>query len=221
MKWKFFVAFLWLALPFSQVKSQDSSRVFTLAMRPLRSVVGGFRLDVEQRIGKSNHWFQVGGELYYKNVRRDANNNSYRSWNSIDYVGQGYGISLLYKNYLHPRYTNRGFYFILGPTFESIQFEYEDYTWIKFNEDGLTKYREELVPLKDKLMNISFTSSIGFQFYIFKNVFIDSYVGIGIRKSIFESDIANKENPFATQFLDFGKTGTFPVWATRVGVLLF
>lgn len=221
MTCKFFAALLWVALPFSKVNSQDSSRVFTLAMRPFRSLVGGFRLDVEQRIAKSNHWLQVGGELYLKNISRNGRGNRDRSWNSIKYEGQGYGVSLLYKNYLHPRHKDRGFYFLAGPTFESYRFTYQDYAWIKFEEDGLMKYSEQLVPLQDKLMNFSFSTAIGYQHYIFKYVFIDFYFGLGIRKSIFKSDIPNKENPFATRFLDFGITSSFPVLAIRVGVLLF
>jgi hypothetical protein len=178
-------------------------------------------MDGEFKIANSNHWVQVGGELYSNSLSRYSEEDRSRSRRSLRYKGQGYGVSLLYKYYLDPRRKGDRFYFITGPTFESFRFKYDGYVWAPFQEDGLVKYRRELQPLEDRLSNFSYSTAIGFQQYIFKYIFVDLYVGFGLKKAIFKSDVVKKENPFGNYLWDPGRTGTFPVVALRVGVLLF
>ncbi len=212
-----------IILLFSQIiKAQTANTDYIIYGVPQYLFVNGLRIDVDIRRANENKWLVISpyifndnenNNIFGLNTDSDLDNHHYKKmW--------GAGLGLSHKRFLSPGKTNNGFYFMYGLHYKYMNFSGSNYRYNSFTgDDGLQYFNYRYTDFKTNLHSLTPTACIGVTVTPVNGLFIDFFVGMGLKYSIHTS----QQTPivkYNRAVVDYGYTGTLFVPGFRVGVSL-
>ncbi|MDR2118565.1 MAG: hypothetical protein LBP25_03410 [Tannerellaceae bacterium] len=179
-----------LCLPFRTPEAaaqHDSPATFknTLAIQPLYWLNNGIRIDYERQLKNPSHWLQISGIGYYL---MDSEN-FWTLWNYDDLNDAwGAGMEVNYKYFPFGRiwYLSAG----LSAAHFSVQYSTEHFTYISYEQEGLTYYepRWENVEESQQFERFGTNLCVGIQTRPSRRFLLDFYTGAGRVFSLYDED---------------------------------
>ena len=171
----------------------------------------GIRIDIDiaSKVYKSS-W--VLSPQYYIDVSELVNRNT-KKYKQL----HGYGLSIHRKGFLSHSKIEKGVYISGGIGFQHFNILANAERWIEIDDDEL-KYLQLVKDDYHMFINKVLTEAlIGYQKEIFSRMYIDIYVGIGLRYSFYDQP-SGLDLKFNRNIIDYGYTGTAFVGGIRFGV---
>lgn len=132
---------------------------------------------------------------------------------------RGYGVAVQHRIYLNERTTPlEGFYFSYGPSYQHFELQFQGPSWEpEVAPSGLTYYEYRSRGQQETVDRYGASAVLGGQFFLPElPVFLDVFVGLGLRKSTSRSTVAG--NRYASGMSDYGADGHYLPVGFRVGV---
>lgn len=207
MKIRYLTIILTLGILYSSaIHAQDQKKVRTgLGFTPQSTFVGGMRFEIDKRIGKNQGQWIIFSPQVFALWDRDFNS----LW--------GLGLDVKHRIFLKDGVVNpEGFYFQYGPVFHYYTIDsYRSYTE-PYIVDGVEYYRLKEGDLKISLYKFGANFNVGYQLLLGNKVYLDFYVGSGIRLSM-----DNRNSGFHPWYNDwwgdYGYSGTLLDAGIRAG----
>lgn len=209
-----YLLILLLILPFSifsqtkETEAEPSS--FSFGIVPQYAILNGIRVDLDIKLNNKNHWLVIAPQFY-------ISNNANFDWDFNSMTGAG--IELQHKIFMKNMPNKRGVYFAYGPVFNFFSVKDDGLTAREFVENGgnyIGLIDEEMTT---KIYKTGGNFLVGYQFVIADFLYIDPYVGVGIRFS-FDDKTTGLHNYYNEWWGDLGYSGTLMVGGVRIGILL-
>jgi len=205
---------LLLMVPFSVLGQTEKNPLaesnFSFGIVPQYTFTKGLRADLDFRLNNKNNWLVVAPQLYVSN--EDTYSSDYNSmW--------GAGIELQHKIFMKKDLDKRGIYFAYGPTFHLFSVKDEGLTAQAYEEDGGNYIGlEEGGEMTTHIYKFGGNFIIGAQIVIGKVMYIDPYIGIGMRFS-FDDQSSGLHGYYNEWWSDMGYSGTLMVGGVRFGLI--
>jgi hypothetical protein len=178
-------------------------------------IAGGYHLSVEKLWGLAHrHALVVTPQLYHGNVQAvtsdltDGRN-----------VVRGYGLALQRRLYLHERTTAlEGLYIGYGPQYQRFELEFQAPGWQpEVGANGLTYYEYRVRNQTETVNRYGGAVVVGGQLFLPDlPVFLDCYLGLGLRKASSRATLPGKH--YASGMSDYGAGGAYVPVGFRVGL---
>ncbi len=162
-------------------KAQDPT-LYTKAVsiNPLYLKSNGIRINYEQQIKQSRHWFYVSPMLFYGNDTKLSNE---VSGNLISYGAEFGGI---FK--FDEEFEQFGVYTQYGLMLRQTVISYAGIVWSKTIIEDLTYLELKEQNLKKNIVQLGSVATLGYKSKIGNALFIDCYAGLCYRKSLIDFD---------------------------------
>jgi hypothetical protein len=188
---------------------------------PQYIISNGLRVDLDLHHKESPNWLILSPYYYFDHQSVDLMNlggsqNYYDSYTYDKMVGAGLGISR--RTFLTKESVSRGFYLQYGATYKYFDINGNNYTWVEITgTDGLPYQEMHDIKYYVYIHSISANAIVGYQTQLLPSLYIDIYVGFGVKYSIHHSPehVTVKYNRGVD---DFGYTGTQMVGGIRFGI---
>lgn len=205
--------FLLVFIPFS-VFSQDDEIVpaetkFSVAIVPQYAFISGLRTDFDFKLNSKNHWLVVAPQLYLSNSDNFSN-----EYNSMF----GVGLEIQHKIFMKRETNKKGIYFAYGPTFNYFSVKDDGLSAQSFVEEGVSYIGLEDTEITTNIYKFGGNFIVGAQLVIADFMFIDPYVGLGIRFS-YDDQTTGLHDYYNDWWADMGYSGTLMVGGVRVGII--
>ena len=190
-------------------------RTYSVKADLVPMIAGGYHLSVEKLWGPAHRQaLVITPQLYHGNVQAvtsdltDGRN-----------VVRGYGLALQHRIYLHERTTAlEGFYIGYGPHYQHFELEFQAPGWQpEVAANGLAYYEYRVRDQKETVDRYGGAVVVGGQFFLPDlPVFIDFYLGLGLRKS--SSRATLPDHHYDSGMSDYGAGGPYVPAGFRVGL---
>ncbi len=219
-KYKWCVFFLSLAFA-TTAYAQTENGYKTLIMGvPQYLIKNGVRIDIERKLSPS-HWLRVEPIIYLKdNYQMDTDGYDSDQEPFINQMyGAGLGISSVHILYNTLQQKKRvTFYVTYGASYTLFNFNITEKVWKPYTtEDGLTFQHKVPDTYNLRTSKLGADATIGMRKELFKRLFLDIYLGFGLRYSVVNPP-EGFQIPFNSNFIDYGYSGTTLVGGVRLGV---
>ena len=190
-----------------------------VSISPQHLIKSGLRVEIEPCLGKKN-WLTIAPMIYLNH----SNNNQFNSdFNELEYNNTynrltGAGLELNHKIFLYDQNLPNGPYFAYGLFYQHVYLEYEEYVFYSTVYDGLNVERYGLMDIKHNIDKMGTSLLLGYHYPYDNIIFIDMYVGLGIRYSIQGSNYDSNRD-YSGSIIDFGYTGTIPMAGFKCGFM--
>lgn len=181
-------------------------------------IKSGLRVEIEPHLGKKN-WLTIAPMIYLNH----SNNNQFNSdFDELKYNNTydkltGIGLELNHKIFLNDQNIPDGPYFAYGLFYQHVYLEYGEYVFYSTVYDGLNVERYGLMDIKHNIDKMGTNILLGYHYHPYENIiFIDMYIGVGIRYSIQDSNYDSNRD-YSGSIIDFGYTGTIPMAGFKCG----
>jgi hypothetical protein len=201
-------------------QTKDSSNFLIFGV-PQYLLTNGLRIDFDIHKKNSQNWYVIS-PYYYSDcssvdpMNLSGSDDEYDVYNYDKMVGGGIGLSK--KIFVSEKSFNEGFYLLFGANFKYFDIDGNSYTWVEFvGDDGLTY--QEMADLKYDLYihSIGADAVLGFQFQVIPSLYLDFFMGFGIKYSQHYSP-QNVTVKYNRGYYDYGYTGTQFIGGFRIGV---
>lgn len=193
----------------------DSIKQYAISWQPTSLLAGGLRFDFETRLN-TKQWLRFAPTVYsfpstnYRGSWYDDGDDYYYNTERVRNVF-GLGIDADYKYYFNKRET---IYLLGGIHYSYINYKYEHYTWINFEENNMSFYTYDKTTDRQHFHRPGAILCIGLQTPKQLIFFFDSYIGLGYRYSFY-----NKEKPaFDDGIQSPGFRGFYLAGGLRLGI---
>lgn len=180
----------------------------TITWQPTSLINGGLRFDYEQRI-KGRHWARIAPTVYiFPGTDSDY---WYDDYGKGVYATRnaGFGLDMAYKYYINRLEI---VYCLGGINYHYNHVDYEQYDYVPFVEDGLTKYRYTKADKCQNFNRVGALACIGIQTPQRIGFYIDTYMGIGYCYTFYDKDKARfDDSVFGYGYRGFHFTGGFRI----------
>lgn len=204
---------LFFLLPFSvfsqNENSEPSETKFSVGVVPQYAIISGLRADFDFKLNSKNHWLVVAPQLYLSNS--DNFNNEYNSMFGI-------GVEIQHKIFMKKELNKKGIYFAYGPTFNYYSVKDDGLTTKAFVEDGGSYIGLEDGEITTNIVKFGGNFIVGAQFVIADFMYIDPYVGMGMRFS-YDNQTSGLHDYYNDWWADMGYSGTLMVGGVRIGII--
>ena len=183
--------------------------------------VNALRVDFDFQQGDSKNWLSFSPYYYYDNGSFDP---LYISGSEDELDGHAYekmygvGLGVSRKTFLSKEPTSSGFYLAYGGTYKYFDIAGDNFTWVKYTgDDGLEYQHMEDIEYSIFIHSMGAHTVLGFQNQIYPGLFINAYMGFGVKYSLHSSpeDVTVKYN---RGIHDLGYTGTHFVGGLSLGI---
>jgi hypothetical protein len=131
-------------------------------------------------------------------------------------IGGGLGISK--KIFLSKKSTIEGMYLSFGGTYRYFNIDGNSFTWVEFTgDDGMTYQDMEDIKYDLNINSLHANAIIGYQYSLIPNLYIDVFMGFGIKYSIHSSP-QNITVKYNRGYYDYGYTGNQFIGGIRLGI---
>jgi hypothetical protein len=183
-----------------------------IGLVPQYAFVNGFRPDFDFTMGHNySSWLIVSPQFYL------APDNP----NLFDYKKMaGIGIELQHRKFLKPDIIRpEGFYLGYGPVFQYYSVDDERLHAETIIENGIeyTVVRNGMV--NTRIYKAGLTATGGYQFVVSNTLYVDLYVGTGIRLSFDDTGTGGFHKIYNNWWGDYGYSGTLLTAGLRFGML--
>ena len=212
---RYFLITILLILPislFSQTEApQPELRNFSLGIVPQYAIINGIRFDMDFKLkNKPNQSIVVAPQLYISTREK-----LFWNYNSM----MGVGLELQHKIYLNKEYQSEGIYFAYGPTFNMSSVKDDGLVVQEFIDNGGNYIGLVNEEISTNIYKLGGNFILGVQLVVSDYLYIDPYVGIGIRFS-FDNKTSGLHTYYDDWWADMGYSGTLMVGGIRIGVFL-
>lgn len=171
----------------------------------------GIRIDVDLPTKNYKSWW-VFSPQYFINVT-DLNGFSDNNFKSL----HGYGLNIYHRGFLSKQSVEKGTYISGGIGYQHFNIAADFERWISIEQDGLN-YMQMVSESSNIYINkVLAEALIGYQKEITSRLYIDFYLGIGLRYS-FHKQPEGIDRKYNSNASDYGYTGTVFVGGIRFGV---
>lgn len=200
------------------VSAQEKVNRFNVSYMPQYMLIFGQRMDLDIRLGQSNHWL-VFGAHYYLNYAYDSKNMDYYDYE--DETGydklQGYAFNLEHRIYLSNESLLNNIYFNYGLYYGHFNINYGEYSWGSIPyEDDLEALTYDIFDRTTHIDKLGPNIMIGYKQDFIDNFFFDFYAGAGLRYSIISPDDGSQRT-YSEHLFSYGFTGTTFLVGIRIG----
>lgn len=193
------------------VRAQEQAPRIIIMGVPQYIIQHGIRIDLDIPVRNHKGWWVVSPQ-YYINVS-NLNNINDNDFNQM----HGYGLSLYRKGFLTGKYPDQGVYIAGGLGYQHFNILTSQNRWAQIEEDGL-KYMQIVNDDYHIYINKVLTEVIiGYQKEITSRLYMDIFVGFGLRYS-FHDQPSGSDIKFNKNVFDYGYTGTAFIGGFRIGV---
>lgn len=197
---------------FSQTTEKLSeAKSFSLGIVPQYTAINGLRFDLDFRLkNKPNHYIVVAPQLY---ISTKAN------WDWDYKTMAGAGLELQHKIFLNDESVKDAIYVAYGPVFNYFSVTDEGLTAKEFIDNGGNYIGLVEQDMTTNIFKFGGNFIIGVKFTIGESLFIDPFVGLGIRFSV-DDKTTGLHGYYNEWWGDMGYSGTLLVGGIRIGVYL-
>lgn len=204
------------------VFGQSPQERFIIYGVPQYLFTNGLRLDADLNLNNSNSWWTISPYFYSDKSSIDpfdfTADDEYNS-RSYDKM-QGFGLGIERRYILTKKVKSEGFYLKYGATYKKFTIEGSNFTFREYiGDDGLTYQGMRQGDYSIDINSIMGNICIGYQFEIMPKLYLDTFMGFGLKYSHHNSSdkVTTKYN---RSTIDYGYTGTMFVGGWRLGVAL-
>jgi hypothetical protein len=189
---------------------------YKIAVHPTYTLLNGLRIDLEQRLGKTDNWLSLGLAGYWDFQGSITNIASVISISETTAMG-GAGATLSFKRVFGPR--RKIMYISTGLSAHYFDIRYDGWGgFASFVEDGLTFYEWTLGRVAHRFPKLGAHVLFGLRLPTHSRVFVDGGIGLGYSYSFYNPDLFLPE---AYRILyGLGRRGLYPTGEFRVGLRL-
>jgi len=218
MKKLFIITFIaYLLLSGENIIAQEQPPKLKILSVPQYIFKHGIRMDVELPSKNYSSWW-VFSPQYFIDVSNFGNSNNFGSDEFKRYEQlHGFGFSVHRKNYFNREHVDKGLYLSGGIGFQHFNILANNEIWVQINEDGLNYMQLIKKNHHVKINKVLTEAVIGFQKEITSRLYIDIYVGVGLRYSLYDQP-SGMDFKLNRNTIDYGYTGTAFVGGFKVGV---
>lgn len=205
--------------------SQETSKNVILSISPQYLFIDALRFDVEYNLKNKRHWIGVAPQWYYSNDNSTFFDRMYEVDAFYDYSDisydtiSGFGIEAYHKMFLIEKDEPVGFYFSYGITYQNFNIKYQTYDWETVTIDELEYIEYTSMNKTHTISKLGGNIIIGGQFELAKYMYVDVYIGLGMRYSSHKEDDIDISD-FSTNSLDFGYSGPLTLLGVKLAVKL-
>lgn len=215
----------WLPDPGTELHDNIASRQirrYTVAVHPFYGLKDGLKLDFEMELARPGTWLQFGLMGYHAG---EGGNRGWVRWESTgsryhgrENLASGYdtfirmsgaGGSIAYKSMI----SHGGFYVSAGLLYNYYSVDHDAIRYLPFEQDGLPFYERTPTEANIRFHQPALTVNVGKHFAFGRNVFLDTFVGVGYMHSFYKGPKAY------TDRAAFGYRGSYLNGGVRLGVL--
>ena len=203
----------------AQIKNNTDTSIFKpitkFSFVPQYLIFNGIRLDYEKEFS-TNNWYIISPTIYLGKKTDTLLNINERDNYFNNLLGIGLGIC--YKRILGNYYIINT-YFSVGLRYNFFYIDYFGFEWETSIVNGNEVIKYNLVNINEQIHRIDGNFTLGFDAEIFPNIFIDSYVGIGLKYSypVFNRNVT--ANKFDDNMWSYAYTGTALVIGIKIGFI--
>jgi hypothetical protein len=224
MKKTIFTITLLLSGIFFSLRAQQPERKeynFLVFGVPQYIISNGLRIDFDFHQKEKPHWFILSPYYYFDHSSVDLLNlggsqDYYDPYTYDQMTGIGMGISR--RTFLSKESVSHGYYLQYGATYKYFDIDGNNFTWVEYTGDDEFPYQEmQDIKYNMYIHSLSACAIVGYQTQIIPSLYLDIYVGFGVKYAIHHSPehVTVKYNRGVD---DFGYTGTHMVGGLRIGV---
>jgi hypothetical protein len=175
---------------------------FAVRLSPQHAIVNAMKVDFEYKTAN------LRSVIISPSIFLGENDNAEQT---------GIGTDLAYRIYLEDKdEAMAGAYLDFTAGFQYNRMKYEGLNWVtEINEDGLEVIRQRTVPIHTDIYRFGGAIIIGIQSPLSKYLFIDSFIGYGLRKASIDGP-----RKFDSDILSPGFEGVEPRIGIKFGVYL-
>jgi hypothetical protein len=191
-------------------ESEPDNAKVVISMVPQYTFIGGIRLDLDKRIGKTNNYLVFSPQFY------SNRNDLFWSFNYEKLTG--FGIKVSHRYFMVNKPKPSGIYLQYGATYNFTRLVYKTIDWVDTDFGGTQAQTEEEVEGKDKIHKIGGDLIVGIQISSFEDLIFDFYIGAGYRGSKY---IGKRSSDFDSEYIGIlnpAYTGILPIGGFRIGV---
>ncbi|MFP4526866.1 MAG: hypothetical protein ACLFNL_10805 [Bacteroidales bacterium] len=196
-------------VPLLMQAQEDFQPQSSLGFTPQYLINQGLSIEWEKRLDTNNNWLKLSSQFYF-----DERSNQSMNYEELS----GLGIEAHHKMYLLPDKIGSGPYLSYGLLYQYFELKYADNDWTSYTEDGLdyTEYKRSLH--SQWIHKTGVNLLLGYQLIRFNRLFMDVYLGSGLRISFRKENDENTPQ-YNESSTDFGYSGTLVVGGVRFGVM--
>ncbi|MBK7215040.1 MAG: DUF3575 domain-containing protein [Bacteroidales bacterium] len=208
------ILFLLFILPLS-IDAQEpvlKQKKFAIGILPQYAFNNGLRMDFDFRVGKTKtHWLITSPQIYL--ASNDPVLYSYESmW--------GVGMDLEYRYYFKANNElPRGYHMGFGPMFQFFSIDDERLFANKVIENGIEYTVVEYGPVNTSIYKYGMTAQAGYQAIISRAIYVDFFVGAGIRLSFDDTGRSGLSRNYNNWWGSYGYSGTMLTGGIRFGMI--
>lgn len=169
-------------------------------------------MDFDFRVGKTKtHWLITSPQIYL--ASNDPVLYSYESmW--------GVGMDLEYRYYFKANNElPRGYHMGFGPMFQFFSIDDERLFANKVIENGIEYTVVEYGPVNTSIYKYGMTAQAGYQAIISRAIYVDFFVGAGIRLSFDDTGRSGLSRNYNNWWGSYGYSGTMLTGGIRFGMI--
>lgn len=199
----------------------DGSGNFYLSIVPQFLIINGLRVDLERRFPGTQHAIVVSPRIFVGSISGESVWSS--SSNFTEFDQSGFGVEVAHKIYIDKDYSRVANWYMSyslfyhnqvmsyqGPGLESTTFNgVQAFTVVNNLDQELT------------INQYGGFFNLGSLFYVDRKIYIDAFIGIGIKRSQTRDSSYNdqEKDTFEDGFLNYGFSGTLPNLGMKIGIL--
>lgn len=207
---------------FAQTRAQNTTENLIIFGVPQYLFVNATRIDVDFRKANTNNWWTITPYYYSDKSSLDpfglSESSSYDAHSYDEMIGFGLGIER--RMLISKTIENEGFYLKYGANYKNFSIKGSNFTFREFiDDDGLTKQGMRDGDYKITINSYCGLAAIGYQFELLPKLYLDAYLGFGIKFSTHKSTdkVTIKYN---RNVCDYGFSGTQFIAGIRLGVAI-
>lgn len=194
---------------------------FILSGVPQFLASNGLRINLDIQKKNTAKWFIISPYLYYDKLSVDPLNlgGSDTYFDNYSYKQMlGAGLGLGQRIFLSKKPISHGVYIWFSGTYKYFNISGDNGTFVEYvdEEDGLTYQHIEDINYTINIHQMSLGAVVGYQFQIIPTLYIDPYIGFGIKYS-FHNSPQNATLEYNRGVDDYGFTGTHISGGIRFG----
>lgn len=192
----------------NKTEEEFSNKTFGLSLVPQYAISNGMRIDLDFKLNDKNHWLVAAPQFYFRQ------NPTTWDYNSM----YGLGIELQHKIYLKREFKYVNPYLAYGPVFNYFSVNDDGYSAYGFTENGTNYIGLEDGEMNTKIFKTGGNVIMGIHYFLLDRLFVDFYLGAGIRFSFDDKTSGFHEN-YNDWWGDLGYSGTLMTGGFRFGVM--
>lgn len=214
MKFKITVSLILclLFVKYSQAQNTKNNNLLIMGV-PQYLLVNSVRIDIDKNIKGTNKWVVISPQIFNGETGAISNMFSGR-FNYLDVKGGALGLS--YKYVLSEKSNSQGVYVAAGGAYHYLKVKSEGVLWEAQSPGSLIMVQKQ-GSVSSIINRMGLNSIVGMQLKTNSNIFMDFYVGFGIKLGLDKTEEGGITD-LSAYASDYGYSGTYLLMGVRFGI---